>query len=269
MLLFKRLFLAAAVVVSTASSASAVSFTFSINPALSNVDLTLSQIFAGTTVITTDDTQTMPVSGNVTLDVGISGSTVTSVDFISLELDYDVDVNNQTTWNVETLLLPGLPPVPDPFEIRLPFDPAQASGSPITPVDPSLELTGANAGTETGTLGDLLLTSPTFTFEGTAQLFGSPLATDGFPSDLGPYPAASTFPGAPPGPNSLDGSVTLVGNVLTFDADFLSIGTGGGGTVQTTQVHDGSFSATAIVPEPATGTLLLGGLVALAARRRH
>ncbi|MEM9176849.1 MAG: PEP-CTERM sorting domain-containing protein [Myxococcota bacterium] len=248
-------------VVLSAPGAFAVPFTFSVDSAVSGVDLTLVGL-SGPTPITQPITETIPLSGSITLDVDVSGGTVQSVDFLSLDLLYVVDVANPVVF--EANLIPqGIP-----FEIRLPFDPALASGNPITPLDPRLTLDAASAGLEAGTGGGLTLADPGFGFEATGQLFGSPLAPDGFPFNLGPYPLQDTFPGAPPDPNALDGAVTLVGNQLVFDATFLSIGLGGVGLVQAGQVHDGSLTATAVVPEPSTALLLGLGLATLSRARR-
>ncbi len=176
-------------------------------------------------------------------------------------------------------------------------------------LSPRLWLDAADAGTESGSGGSLRLEGSAYGFEGTGQYFFPELdrsvypLRDGFPIQFGSYPQAVDFPSeiplsvktdgngnvmlidpdgdgngdaminetmsAPTGPNFLDGTVTLAGSVLTFEADFLSYGVGGAGIIKSALIHEGSVVATAVVPEP-TGFALLGlmGLMFTCRRNR-
>lgn len=267
------------------NSAFAKEYTFDINPSLSSVDLTAFGVIAQIappptptvfTLTSTSDTQTMALGGVITLDVDIVNDAVQSVDFVSLQLDYQVDLANPTTFTVTTLVNNPIDDIPagDEREVRLPFDVTVAQGNPVTVFAPTLTLESADAGTETGAGGDLNLTGSEYGFVGTGQYFGLPEPTnpesnfrDGFPIDLGPYPqnipdfpsvipiTETTTTPAPTGPEFLDGSVTVDGNALVFSADFLSYGIGGAGIAKSALIHDGSFVATVSLVEFVLGDM--------------
>lgn len=214
--------------------------TFNVVPTSSSVDLTVAGHLFGD-LASTFDTQTIPLGGTITLEVVESGGAIQSVDFIGLDFDYLADPNNPTIFNLT--ILSGLPGEGATSQVILPWGTLPPAGNPVTPLDPLLSLASGQAGTETGTGGDLLLTSPVFSFVGTGQYQNSPNVPDGFPINLGPYPLGVTFPGAPVGPNELDGLVSIVGSQLIVDGTFLTFGRGGAGALQTAMIHEGVFTA--------------------------
>jgi len=260
----------------TSRRADASRITFPVDASVSTVDLTTfglirPGLFSPEPLIaSTRDTQTIPLSGSVTLDVELVGFAVQSVDFVSLTLGYVADLSDPVVFSSTTL-------VPDPFnsappgvdsEVRLPFDSEAASGNPVPVVDPTLTLVAGDAGVETGTGGDLSLTGPVFRFEATGQSFGETSTPDGFPVIFGPYPNSTPFPDMPPadrsdvtfdpgggipdfpttpapaGPTTLDGVLSVVDGALVFQASFFSFGAGGAGSLVYPQVHDGAIEAT-------------------------
>ncbi|MEM9177554.1 MAG: hypothetical protein AAGC67_20245, partial [Myxococcota bacterium] len=260
--------------------------TFTITPTLSSGDLELTGLvnvaflppeaevgpgINGFVFATNSVSDSAPISGTLVLDVTMSGATVTAVDFVSLNVDYDVTLASTFEWMFN--YRPGILGTDGTETVRLvsPFDQAVASGNMITPTDPAFELLAIDKGTETGTGGDLDLEGSFFTFEGTAQYFDDqgPLpASDGFPSELGPFPTLLDFEGAPTGPNTLVGTVVNGPAGLAFSGTYFFYGVGGiGGGLRSGEVHSGSLFA---APEPgfAIGLLVGGGLLTASGRRR-
>lgn len=223
-----------------ANPAQAEQVTFNLDPDTSSVDLTAAGFVFGN-IATTFDTQTIPLGGTITLEVVESGGVVQSVDFVALEFDYLADPNDPTVFTFTVLA--GFPGAGASPQAILPWGTLPPAGNPVTVLDPLLSLDSATGGTESGTGGDLTLTSPVFSFVATGQYQNNPNVPDGFPINFGPYPLGDTFPGAPAGPNKLDGVVSIVGNSYVFNGTFLSIGRGGAGALQTAMVHTGVFTA--------------------------
>lgn len=260
-------------------SADADQFVFELDPSGSSVNMTAFGLLVGNTV-STSDTENIPLGGTLTLEVDVNGSVVQSVDFVSLQFDYLAVLSNPTIFNLTALIQNpqnGEPPGTE-LQARLPWNPDEVAGNPVTPLDPVLTLSGSDKGTETGTAGDLVLTGATFGFEATGQYINDPdPEQNGFPINFGPYPDPIAFPSevpgtdfipnpddpllpgsttpspAPTGPNFLDGTVQVSGNQLIFDGTFLSFGVGGGGLLKTAQIHEGTFSAVATLFEPLLG----------------
>ncbi|MEM8952623.1 MAG: hypothetical protein AAGD22_00585 [Verrucomicrobiota bacterium] len=231
-----------------ATLADAVEFEFEIEPLRSSAELTAAALQSdgvglgalGSNFVT----QSFPLDGSITLDVSVLGSQVLSVDFVTLDLEYVATLENPISYFLTAN--DATPFEGAVIEYRIPFDPALASGSTIIPFQPRLTLTSGDAGTESGTLGDIEVTNAVFGFVATAQTFDNPLVDDGFPADLGPYPSGA-FEGQPVGPYGFSGSVSLTGNCLRFSGGtFFTAGAGGDGLIRSAQTHRGSFEAIAL-----------------------
>jgi len=270
-------------------------FVFDVAAADSSVDMTFFNFLEPISQFrTTADTATMPIGGRLTLDVQLNNdkTQVLSTDFVSLQLDYLPTLENPAVFFVTQTVDGTIDPIPagSVLQVRLPFDESVAAGNPVPRFAPTLTLDGADAGTESGAGGQLQLTGSSFGFVGSGQYFdiptppGSPFK-DGFPIDFGPFPTFTPFPDmipvafdvdtsvitfepAPIGPNFLDGEVTILGNELVFEGDFLSFGVGGAGLLQPAQIHEGAFTAVAVIPEPASATALMTMMFVVGRRRR-
>lgn len=199
-------------------------------------------------------TNSFSLEGTLTLDVVEVEGAIQSVDFVSLEMCYIVDLANPTiyllTYTEEAQEFQGGGTT---FEYHLPFNPAVATGNEVEPLTPKLTLISAEAGTETGTGAELILTDPVFRFEATSQTFNDTAPflgfQDGFPYQFGPFPSEPTYPESPTTQRSMTGTVTRVGDELVFSGSIFTFGQGGEGTLRTAQIHRGSFTATTF-PEP-------------------
>lgn len=213
---------------------------FYVDPGVSTVEMSAAGYLFGS-LASTFDSQVMPLGGSLTLDVVVAGAAVQSVDFVALEFEYLVELGDPTVFTFT--ILPGFPGAGATTEAILPWGTLPPAGNPVTVFDPVLSLVEGDAGVASGTGGDLILTGPVFSFVGTAQYRNNPSVADGWPLNFGPYPLGDTFPGAPAGPNELDGVVTLVGAELEFTGTFLSFGRGGAGALQTAMIHTGVVTA--------------------------
>ncbi|MEM1356431.1 MAG: PEP-CTERM sorting domain-containing protein [Planctomycetota bacterium] len=167
-------------------------FTFDIDTLGSSAAMTLWGQASGQ-IVTTSDTQNFDLSGTVTLDIeaDLGTNTVTSVRFVSMDLEYLTGLATPTNFTL-TQVLDGLGEGSE-TQIRVPYDSAQAAGTnPPTESPPlSLALASANAGTAGGSGGTLTLTDPLFELSGLGQNFVSstviplpPNNQDGVPIEL-------------------------------------------------------------------------------------
>ena len=243
---------------------------FELNPSVSSVDLTAFAYTSFSGARSTRDTQSMPLAGTLTLDVDVVDGAVASVDFVALEFDYVVTLDDPTIHRRITLV-DSVEQIPrgTEIEVHLPFDEDRSAGNPVPRFAPTLTLNGSGDGVESGTGGELLLTDPDFQFAGSGQYFNLPpgrdsVFVDGWPMDYGPYPTFTPFPDEIPGteyipgdprntlmtpapeePNFLDGTVSLVDGTLIFQGSVFSKGVGGAGLLQTAQIHEAAFFASA------------------------
>ncbi|MEM9348566.1 MAG: PEP-CTERM sorting domain-containing protein [Planctomycetota bacterium] len=167
-------------------------FTFDIDTLGSSAAMTLWGQASGQ-IVTTSDTQNFDPSGSVTLDIeaDLGTSTVTSVRFVSMDLEYLTGLATPTNFTL-TQVLDGLGEG-GVSQVRVPYDPTQAVGTnpPTEGLPLSLTLTAANAGTPGGSGGTLTLTDPLFELSGLGQNFVSstviplpPSNQDGVPIEL-------------------------------------------------------------------------------------
>ena len=156
--------LCAPIALLSARSVQAAVVEFELNSYLSSVDLTafgyVDNPFYFTAPTSTRDTQTIPLGGTLTLDVDVMTGAVQSVDFVSLEFNYLVELENPVVHKRITLYDSSEDiPKGTEIEVHLPFDEDQAAGNPVPRYAPTLTLNGSGGGTETGTGSDLLLTN--------------------------------------------------------------------------------------------------------------